>query len=738
MKAKAVSPADFFDWQQQNFVFKNIAAYRIKDITLTGTNEPELLRGSFVSADFFSVLEKKATQGRTFFSNEVEPGRDQVVVIGYGLWQRRFASDPNTLNQTIVINGRAANVIGIMPPHFDFPFGTELWMPLALTPQEKTVRDVRNLYVLANLKHDTSLAQSKAEMVTLAKRIEHQNPKTNKGLSVQVIRLRDQQAGFTLPMLSILIGMALFLLLVACANVANLLLARATTRQKEIAIRAAFSASRWRVIRQLITESLVLSALAGIVGLMFAYWSAELIKASLPPDIAKFMAGWKEIGVDLRVVGFTFVISFLTTLIFSLIPAFQATRLDLNEILKEGGRTSGASLGGRRTRALLVASEISLSLVLLVGAGLMVKGFWRILNIYQSSNPEKVLTLQTPLPGPKYNDDRKITEFYHDALHRIQNSPGVQSAGVASNTPLNNSPNPSIEFVIEGRPQLQQGERQISDLVVISPNYFNLIGSTLLHGRDFSESDNHDSPSVAIITELMAERYWHDDPIGKRFKISSDPNAKWITVVGIVSDVKQSWFDQEIRPQFYLPYLQSPTLKMIFLVRTSGNPLNFATTVRSRIHEVDRNQPIDEVKTLVQVFKDEASPLRFAAFLMLVFGALALILAAIGIYGVMSYSVAQRTHEIGIRNALGAGQKDLLSLILGQGMKTTLLGLAIGFPLALALSRIMARTLFGIVELEYITVFIIMCMLATVAVLSSYFPANRATKIDPIAALRHE
>jgi putative ABC transport system permease protein len=737
MKAKAVSPADYFDWQQQNSVFKNIAAYRIRDITLTGTSEPELVRGSFVSADFFSVLEKKALKGRTFFSNDVEPGRDQVVVIGNGLWQSRFASDPDILNKAIVINGRSATVVGIMPPHFDFPFGTELWIPLALTPQEKNVRDIRNLYVLGNLKKDISVEKAQAEMLTLAKRIEQQNPQTNKGLSVQVIRLRDQQVSFTLPMLSILIAMAAFLLLVACANVANLLLARATNRQKEIAIRAAFSASRWRVIRQLITESLLLSLLAGIVGLVLAYWTADLIKASLPPDIAKHMAGWKEIKVDLRVLAFTFAVSFVTTLVFSLIPALQATRLDLNEILKEGGRRSGGSLRGRRTRAFLVACEISLALVLLVGAGLMVKGFWRILNIYQGSNPENVLTLRTPLPQPKYDDDRKITGFYHQALHRIQDSPGIQSACVASNTPLNNSPNRAVEFIIEGRPPLQPGERQISDLVVISPNYFNIIGSKLLRGRDFTDSDNQDSSSVAIITELMASRYWrNEDPLGKRFKTTSD--GKWITVVGIASDVKQSWFDQEIRPQFYLPYLQFPTLKMIFMARTSANPLNFVTTVRSQIYAADRNQPIDEIKTLAQVFKDEASPLRFAAFLMLIFGALALLLAAIGIYGVMSYSVAQRTHEIGVRNALGARQKDLLTLILGQGMKTALLGLAIGFPLALALSRVMARTLFGIVELEYVTLITIMSLLALVALASSYFPANRAAKIDPIAALRYE
>lgn len=361
------------------------------------------------------------------------------------------------------------------------------------------------------------------------------------------------------------------------------------------------------------------------------------------------------------------------------------------------------------------------------------------MNIYQSSNPENILTLQTPLPEPKYNDDRKITEFYHQAVQRIQNLPGVQSVSVATNTPLNNSPNRSVEFVIEGNPPLLPGERQISDLVVISPNYFNMIGSKILRGRDFKESDNQDSPAVAIITELMANRYWYnEDPLGKRFKTNSDPNAKWLTVVGVVSDVKQSWFDQEVRPQFYLPYLQLPTLKMLFLVRISGNPLNLVTTVRSQIYAVDRNQPIDEIKTLAQVFKDEASPFRFAAMLMLIFGVLALILSAIGIYGVMSYSVAQRTHEIGIRNALGARQKDLLTLILGQGMKTMLLGLAIGFPLALALSRIMAKTLFGIVELEYLTLITIMLLLAAIAILSSYFPASRAAKIDPIAALRYE
>jgi len=429
-------------------------------------------------------------------------------------------------------------------------------------------------------------------------------------------------------------------------------------------------------------------------------------------------------------------------LIFSLLPTLQASRTDVNETLKDGARSSSASLSWRRARAFLVVSEIALALALLVGAGLMVKGFWRTLNIFEGADPDRILTLQTPLPESKYQEPQKIAEFYRQVIERMQTLPGLERVSAASNTPLNNSPNPSVELIIEGRPQLLPGERQTSDLVVVSPNYFNTIGARLLAGRDFSGSDGWEAPPVAIISELTARRYWPGaDPLGRRFRRSAEPtsdDAPWLTIVGIVSDVKQSWFDKEIRPALYLPYSQAPRPKMTILLRTSNDPMNLTGAARAQILAVDRDQPIDDIKTLARLFSDEMSPFRFAAALMLVFGAIALTLSAVGVYGVMSYAVSQRTHEIGVRIALGAQTGDVLRLIVGQGIRTAILGLAIGAPLALGLSRVMASRLFGVVALEYAVLFGFVALLGLVALLSSYLPARRATRVDPLIALKCE
>jgi len=737
LKATGVSSADFTDWREQSTVFQQIAAYRVRDITITGSGDPELVRGSFVSADFFSALDLKALTGRTLLPDEDQPGRDQVAVLGHGLWQRRFGGDQNILGSTITLNDRVVTVVGIMPRDFDFPFGTDLWLPLALTPQQMR-RDTRNLQVLAHLKSGVSVEQAQAEMLAVATRIEQQYPQTNTGLGVQVIALRDKESDFTKPLLSVLTGMAMFLLLIACANVANLLFARATVRQKEIAIRLALGASRRRVIRQLMTESFLLSGLAGIFGLMLSIWSVELIKASLPPDISRFMTGWKEIAVDGRVLLFTLAISFLTTLVFSLAPALQSSRPDLNETLKDGGRSSGANSGGSRARRFLVVSEISLALVLLVGAGLMVKGFSRILGAFQGADPERILTLQTSLPESRYKDPQKVAAFYEQVIARVRNLPGVESVSMSSNTPLNNRPNPSGELIIEGRPPLELGERQPADLVVVSSNYFATIGARMLSGRDFSESDGWESSPVAIISEAAASRYWPgEDPLGKRISGAAS-DQRWLTIVGIVSDVKQAWFDREIRPQLYLPYLQSPRPTMSFLLRVADDPISYISSIRTQIFAIDRDQPIEDIKTLSQLFVDETSPFRFAAVLISVFGGIALVLSAVGVYGVISYSVAQRTHEIGVRIALGASRNDVLRLVVGQGLKTAVLGLAVGFPLALALSRIMVNQLFGVVSLEYGVTIGLMLLLGAVSLLSSYVPALRATKVDPIVALHQD
>ncbi|HEV2667400.1 MAG TPA: ABC transporter permease, partial [Blastocatellia bacterium] len=741
LKATAVSPADFHDWRKENTVFQEVAAYRVRDVTLTEAGEPELARGAFVSADFFAALELKTVNGRALLPEEDQPGRDQVAVLGHGLWRRRFGGDPNMVGATITINGRAVTVVGVLPPAFDFPFGAEVWLPLALTPEQLRRRETRNLQALARLKPGASVAQAQAEMRAISQRLEQRYPQTNAGLLAQVMPLSEQQSEFSQPMLAALIGMAALLLLIACANIANLLFARATTRRKEIAIRTALGAGRWRVLRQLLTESFLLSCLAGTLGLTLAGWAVGVIKASLPPDIARFMPGWKAMGIDGRVFLFTLGVACLATLIFSLLPALAAARPDLNEALKEGGKSSDGGARGIRARGFLTVAEIALALVLMVGAGLMVKGFWRILNVFGGADPHNVLTLQTPLPatlpGSRYADQRQVASFYQQVLQRLERLPGAQAVSAASNTPLNNRPNPSVELLIEGRPPLPPGERQVADLVVVSPNYFATLGARLLRGHDFNEGAGRDAPGVAIISELAARRYWpNEDPLGRRIRRGAD--EPWLKIVGVVSDIRQSWFDKDLRPQLYLPYQQAPQPTMTFLLRTADDPLGLAAAARAQIHAVDRDQPIKDVMTLAQLFVNEMTPFRFAAVLTLVFGALALILAVVGVYGVMSYAVEQRRHEIGVRMALGAQTSDVLRLIVGQGLKMAALGLAIGAPLAMAVGRLMASQLYGVVALEYAILFGLVLLLCVATLLSSYFPARRAIKVAPLVALRHE
>ncbi|MEW6207031.1 MAG: ABC transporter permease [Acidobacteriota bacterium] len=736
LKATAVSAADFKDWREQTTAFQNIAAYRVRDVALTGANEPELVRGAFVSAEFFAALDISPDRGRALLADEDQPGRNQVAVLGYALWQRRFAGDPGILGASVTLDDRAVTIVGIMPESFDFPFGSELWMPLALTPQQMNQRGVRNLQVLAHLNPGVTRAEAQAEMTSVAKRLEQQYPQTNANVSAQVIPLANLEGDFTRPLIAVLIAMAGFLLLIACSNVANLLFARATARRKEMAIRASLGASRWQIVRQLMTEGLLLSLVAAAAGLVLALWSVDVIKASLPPDIARFMMGWKEIAIDSRALVFTLAVAFVTAILFSLAPALQASRSDLNETLKEGGRSSGART---RARSFLVAAEMTLALVLLVGAGLMVKGSWRILDIFEGADAESILTMQTPLSESKYKDPRKISEFYAQAVERLKSMPEAREVSLASNTPLNNSPNPNVELIIEGRPPLAPGERQSADLIVISSGYFTTVGAPLLAGRDFKESDEREANPVAIISEMTSRRYFRDeDPVGRRIRrAGSSADDRWITIVGVVSDLRQAWFDREMRPALYLPYQQSPRLKMTFLLRTA-DPMNLAAAARSQIHSIDRDQPVDDMKTLARLFVDEMSPFRFAASLMLVLGAIALMMSAVGVYSVMSYSVAQRAHEMGIRIALGAQSRDVLRLVVEQAVRTALAGLGVGLLLAFGLSRVMASMLFGVVSLEYSVVIGFALLLVAAAFLSSYLPARRAARVDPIVALRCE
>ncbi len=739
LKATAVSPADFLDWTRQQSAFQQIAAYRVRSVTLTGGGEPELLRATFVSADFFAALQTNASHGRVLLPEESQPGRDRVVVISDGLWKRRFAGAPGVIGSDITLDGRAVTVVGILPLGFGFPFGTDVWGPLALTPQQWEQRDTRNLYVLAQLKPGVSVSQAQAGMQGVAQRIEQQHPLTNTGLTVSVIPLRDLQSAFSRPLLLVLLGMAGFLLLIACANVASLLFARSAARAKEIALRTALGANRGRIVRQLLAESLALSLLGGAAGLLLARWAADYVRASLPPGIARHMTGWDRIGLDGGVLALTMAVALLTTLLFGLLPALRTSQPDLNATLKEGGRLAGA---GRRSRvwSALVAVELALALLLLTGAGLTVKGFWGILRMFDGGDPAAILVLQTGLPESRYKDPRRIAEFYQQVTARMGAMPGVTFVSTTSNTPLNNRPNPVVELLIEGRPALQPGERQPADLMVISPGYFSTLGIPLLRGRPFTESDAAGAAPVAIISEMAARRYWpNEDPLGRRIQRSgTNGDSEWITVVGVAADVKQGWFDKEISPQLNQPAAQSPRLGMTFLLRTSAAPMTVAQDARSQVLAVDPHQPIEHLQTLEQMFVEETSPFRFAAELMLAFGAIALLLAAVGVFGVMSYTVTQRTHEIGVRIALGAHRSDVLRLIVLQSMRTAALGLAAGLPLSLLLGRLMASQLFGVVALDLPVLGAIALLLGAVALAASCIPTLRASRVDPMLALRCE
>jgi len=739
LKATAVSPADFLDWRRQQSAFQHIAAYRVRRVTLTGTGEPELLPATYVSADFFAALQTNAAHGRVLLPEESQPGRDQAVVISHGLWQRRFAGNPGVIGSDLILDGRKVTVAGILPAGFGFPFGTDVWGPLALSPQQWEQRDTRNLYVLAQLKPGATVAQAQADMLGVARRIEELHPVTNAGIAVSVIPLRDLQSAFTQPLLLVLIGMAGFLLLIACANVASLLFARSASRGKEMALRTALGASRWRIVRQLLAESLVLACAGAAAGLLLARWASDYVRGSIPPGVARHIPGWDRIGIDGTVLALTLVVAFLTTLVFGLLPALRTSQPDLNTTLKEGGRVAAA---GRRSRvwSALVAVEVALALVLLVGAGLSAKGFWRMLRMFDGADPAGILALQVSLPEAKYKDAQRITEFFQQVAARMAALPGVASVSAASNTPLNNRPNPVVELLIEGRAALQPGERQPADLVVISPGYFTTLGIPLLRGRAFTATDAAQAAPVAIISEMAARRYWAgEDPLGRRIqRTGASANDQWTTIVGIAADVKQGWFDKEIRPQLYLPDAQSPRPGMTFLLRTAGPPMNLAASARAQVRAVDPEQPIEKLLTLEQMFVEETSPFRFAADLMLAFGAIALLLAAIGVFGVMSYTVAQRTHEIGVRIALGARKADVLRLIVRQGMTTAAIGLCAGLPLALLLSRIMASQLFGVVALEYTTLAAIALLLAAVSLAATGIPTLRATHVDPLIALRSD
>ena len=749
----SVMAANFLDWKNRTTVFDSMSAHAGGSVNLTGLAEPERIRAARVSASVFSVLGARPVAGRLFLPDEDQPGHQRVVIISGRLWKSRFGADPEVVGRSITLNNQDYEVVGVMSPEFALPLNedSEIWTPLVFTPEELTLRNSHYLKVMGRLKPGASIELANADLTGIAAQLEQEYPQSNKGSGAAVFSLHTEIVGDVKTPLLIFFGAVAFILLIACANVANLMLSRASARQREIAVRVALGASRGRLVRQMLAESMVLALIGGAVGLLLALWGIESISLA-----AKQMSTPRaqSIGLDARVLLFTFGASVLTGLIFGSLPALQASKPDLNDALKEGGRSAG-SRRRNRTRNLLVVAETALAFVLLAGAGLLINSFLKLRAVEPGLRPDNVLTMNISLPRQKYVQPEQVISFHRELLERVAAVPGVERCGTVTALPYGGSTN-SFGYTVESPVSGDQAVSIISQLA--SADFFRSIGIPIVNGREFNQLDVDGAPAVVIVSDSLAKRYWpNQDPLGRRIKWGNKEfGSPWMTVVGVVGDVRQRGLETEPRPTLYVPNLQlgepiktrvGVTLRELMatdarsielVARTTPGVTGIVNAVREAVWAVDPNQPVTRVKTMEQVLADTMVVQRFSTWLLGVFAGIALVLAAAGIYGVISYSVSQRTHEIGIRMALGAEQRDVLKLVLGQGMIPALIGLAIGVVGAVGLTRLMATLLFNVSPTDPITFGVIGVLLVIVAVAACYLPARRAARVDPMEALRCE
>ncbi|HEY6331535.1 MAG TPA: ABC transporter permease, partial [Blastocatellia bacterium] len=729
----SVSPGNFLDWQKQATEFESMAVEGSGPSTLTGTGDPEQIDGARISANMFDTLGVKPALGRDFTPEEDQEGHDNVVILSHGLWQRKFGGQPEVLGQSATLDNRPYTIIGVMPPGFRFNGDTDLWKPMGFSTREMNGHGGHYLSCVARIKDGETIDKARAELATIAKRLEQQYPQADSGWGTKVTQMLDSSVGSVRPILLVLLGAVWFVLLIACANVANLLLARASSREKEFGIRAALGAGRMRLVRQMLTESVVLAFVGGAVGLVLAVIGVRLLLSFAPEDLPRL----NDITIDLRALGFTFLISLLTGTIFGLAPALQVSRPNLNESLKEGTRGSTGGGPSQLIRSALVVVEVAMALVLLVGAGLLIKSFGRLVAVDPGFRLDHALVADVGLPYLKYQKDQQQSDFFASLWLKVSAIPGVQSAGAVNVMPLSGN-DYILTFNIGGRPRPSQGDDGSTNYYAVSPDYFQAMGIRLIKGRFFTDHDNKDSARVAIINQEMARRFFPDeDPIGKQIKISVGPD-KFREIVGVVGDVKHYALDAPAPLQTYEPFLQQPSTFMTLVVRSSVDPESLTQSIRQSVLEIDKEQPISKSKTLEQLFSDSVAGQRFAMLLLAVFAAIAMVLAAVGIYGVLSYAVAQRTHEIGIRMALGARARDVLGLVVGRAIVLTLMGVAVGLAGAFLITRVMTSLLFGVRPTDPLIFSAIPVLLTLVSLAASYLPYRRATKVDPTIALSYE
>ena len=732
------SPADFIDWRTQTTTLERVAAYSGQSFNLTGSGDPERIEGAIVSPNFFQVLELQPILGRTFNEGDQQSVGNRLAVISEGLWQRRFGSNNGIIGSKLMLNDESFEVVGVMPQSFQFPERVDIWVgpkqqvpepPIALGGNILEMRAVRYLGTVARLKPGVKIEQARAEMSAIAGRLAQQYPESNEQYDIRLVPLKEDIVGNVKPVLLMLLGATALVLLTACSNVGNLLLARAVTRRKEISTRLALGASRWRIAQQVLTESVLLSLVAGGLGLLLARWAIKVLIAIGPANIPRAT----QISIDGTVLLVTLLISVLTGISFGLAPVLQSRTTNLLEALSEGSRGSSSGPGQHRVRSALVASQVALSFALLICGGLMFKSFYRLQNINLGFDPEGVLTMQISLPRTKYADPKQVTQFYNETLKRVGSLPGVTSVGAISKLPLSGT-GVSGGVVIENRP-VTPGEEPSMERRVVTEDYFRVMGIPLKKGRFLTSSD-WSNPNLVLINEAGARQYWGgEDPVGRRLRFEED-EGKWVEIVGVVGDVRPSTIQAEPKPELYIPYFRNPSNNMTVVAKMNSAATPSAASFRSEVTAVDRNQPVYNIRTMGQIVDEALAQPRFSVVLLGIFAATGLLLAVVGLYGVMTTAVAQRTHEIGIRMAVGAPPATIIRMILIQGSVPVLIGLGLGLFIAFALTRSLSSLLFKVPSGDLSTYLMASGFFLLIMFVANMIPAYRASKLSPLLALR--
>lgn len=737
----AVSAANYLDWKARNQAFQQMAIYTFNSFSISGKGQPETVNSGAVSSDFFSVFQVQPKLGRVFTADEDQPGHNNVVILSYPFWQSHFGSDPKVVGQTINLDGRSCTIVGVMGPKFRRPGFAQIWTPLAMTDKERVVRGEHHYLVIARLKPDVPLKQAQAELDTISHNLEQQYPEDDKGWGAVAVPLRDEMVGDMRPALLVLIGAVALVLLIACANVANLVLAKTLVRHKEIAIRTALGARRSRVLQQMLSETVLLSIFGGALGLYLAHFGVSLIVHFFSNDLPRGI----EINVDTWVLVFTLVASVLAGILAGVAPAWRFTRINVNDALKQGLGRTGSDSGGNRTRTALLVSEVALSLMLLIGAGLLIRSLWALESVNPGFDSHNLLTMDVGVTRKKFDTPLRQSEYFNEVLQRVRTLPGVDSAGVIDSLPLTGGSNQPI--AIEGRPAAIMSDQPEVAVRCITPGYVKTMRIPVLQGRDFTDADATDRPAVVLISEAMAKRFWpNESPLGKHLTLTFSP-GRVREIVGVVGNVKQSGLDvDEPVATLYTPVnqLSAPAMAdwrsfaMFMVVRTSSRPTSLVSAVTNAVHQIDKEIPIHDIVTMDDFLAESLAQQRFNMLLLGAFAGLALVLAAIGIYSVLSYVVRRRTREIGLRIALGAETHDVIAMVLREGMRPTIIGMVIGLAGAFIFGRFLVHVIYAVRPSDPLTFLAVTLLLGGIALIACIVPAYRATKVDPMKALREE